>query len=263
MVFDSTFEERLILDNSSRSNVIYDEHLLRYDFAKEFVKGKVVLDIACGSGYGSKILAEAGATKVIAVDVDAGALESARKNHFHEAIEYKAGDAADIGLEEKTVDTAVSFETIEHLEDSETFLKELSRVVKDDGLVIISTPNVKVSGAKNPFHFKEFEKEEFASALKRYFPNLVMAEQTNAVASFLKISGTKQAEISLTNPGEPSFFVAICSKSPIVLPVADRVSLNPQALENLYKNPGKVLADKAYTLLSKVPGAKKVFDLLR
>jgi len=76
-----SFDERLVLNKSSLENIIYDEHLVRYQLAAQIAAGKNILDIACGSGYGSKILAEAGALKVTGVDRDAEALEAAKKNY--------------------------------------------------------------------------------------------------------------------------------------------------------------------------------------
>ena len=77
----NTFDERLVPDDSAKQHIIYDEHLIRYELAKEFVKDKTVLDIACGSGYGTKILAEAGAREVEGIDISEEAIISARKNY--------------------------------------------------------------------------------------------------------------------------------------------------------------------------------------
>ena len=68
------FDERLIPDNDSQTNIIYNEHLVRYQLAAKLARGKKVLDIACGSGYGANILAEAGAAQVIAVDISSEAV---------------------------------------------------------------------------------------------------------------------------------------------------------------------------------------------
>lgn len=260
----TTFDERLVIDSIKEGNIIYNEHLVRYQFASQFTKGKIVLDIACGSGYGSKMLAEAGAAKVIAMDVSEEAIESARKNFPHNNIEHRAGDALKIALGEKTVDAVVSFETIEHLKDADAYLQELARVVKDDGLVMISTPNRKVSQEKNPFHFKEFDKEEFEAILKKYFPYCLIVSQYNALASFLKINGSEAGRVTATNDGEPIFFLAVCSKSELpVLPIDNLASLNVKALENIYNNPGLKLADRVYSLSVRIPGMKKLFALLK
>jgi len=260
----TTFEERLDIDEETGGNIIYNEHLVRYQLASSFVKGKRVLDIACGSGYGSKMLAEAGAEKVIAMDASAAAIKSAKKNFFRDNIEYRAGDAENIGLEENTIDVAVSFETIEHLKNADKFLKELSRVVKDDGVVMISTPNKAVSGQINPYHHKEYTKEEFTDALSRYFPQLKIVKQYNAISTFLRVDEGREGRISVTSHAAPVFFVAICSK--IALPdlqIENTASFNPVALENLYNNPGFKLVNSIYSFLMKIPGMKRVFKVLK
>lgn len=256
----TTFDERLVIDNKTEGNIIHNEHLVRYQFASGLIRGKVVLDIACGSGYGSKMLAEAGAAKVIAMDVSNETIESAKKDFGHPNVEFRAGDATKIGLKEKTVDAVVSFETIEHLSEVGKYLAELKRVVKDEGLVLISTPNKAVSGAINPFHFQEFTKHEFEAVLKEHFPHCFVVPQYNAIASFLKINDSDDAKIQMTNEAEPVFFLAVCSKKELPMPdVRNRMSLNPVALNNLYNNPGLKLADKAYSLACKVPGVTKLF----
>lgn len=258
------FDERLVIDKEKQSNIIYNEHLVRYEFASKLVVGKIALDIACGSGYGSKILAEAGATKVIAMDVSQLAINDAQKNFQHNNIEYKVGDATNTGLEKGSIDLVVSMETIEHLSDIDAFLQELERVVKDEGLVIISTPNIKVSKCKNPFHLKEFNKEEFVDILKKYFQHCVIIGQYNAIASYLKINDNKEGEVELINHIEPEFFLAVCSKKELpALSVKNIGSLNALALKNLYNNFGFKSFNKIYSILVKIPGMKKFIEIFK
>ena len=113
------FDERLTINEKSRSNIIYDEHLVRYKLAAQIAHGKRILDIACGSGYGSKILAQAGAEKVLAIDKSPEVLAQARQNYNHPDIEYKEGNAENIGEADESFDLIVSFETIEHLNNPE------------------------------------------------------------------------------------------------------------------------------------------------
>ncbi|MFA6551250.1 MAG: class I SAM-dependent methyltransferase, partial [Patescibacteria group bacterium] len=176
------FTERLTPEDT-KNNIIYNEHLIRYELAKQFANGKKVLDIATGSGYGAKILAEAGASEVIAADIDKETLSQAAKNYFHQNVKYLNCGAEEIILEDKTIDLAVSLETIEHLPNQDLFLTELRRVLKDDGLAIISTPNKEVSKNKNPFHIKELNREEFLEILSKYFDKVYLLEQTNGIAT--------------------------------------------------------------------------------
>lgn len=145
------------------------EHVYRYKFAATFARGKVILDIACGEGYGSYALQCAGATHVIGVDVSEDACHHARKKYN---LDVRSGDAVDIPVETSTIELAVSFETIEHLEQPELFVKELHRVVKPGSTLIISTPNKNVyscTGSENKYHKSEMTIDHFTSLLSRYF----------------------------------------------------------------------------------------------
>ena len=113
---------------------IYFEHLHRYYAASQLVKDKVVLDIACGEGYGTAILAKTAAS-VIGVDIDAESIAHATKTYQDAHIRFLQGAADLIPLDDDSVDVVVSYETIEHLDEQtqETFLKEISRVLKSTG----------------------------------------------------------------------------------------------------------------------------------
>ncbi|MBU0619689.1 MAG: class I SAM-dependent methyltransferase [Patescibacteria group bacterium] len=268
----SDFTERLILDNKSKNNIIYNEHLVRYEFVKQFVKNKKVLDIACGSGYGSKILAKAGAGKVVAIDVDEEAIKFAKQNYGHKNIEYQVGNAEEIGQGSNIFDIISSFETIEHLQNPNKFLSELSRVAKDNGLVIISTPNKDVFKQKNPFHLKEFSKTEFEEILGKYFKFHKILEQGNGMTSCI-LSGTEtdirclsvatdRHRMSVSAPALPAplYFIAICSQEKDAvenLQIQNMASINFTALEKLYNNPVLKISDKIYSWL------KKLINLIR
>lgn len=151
-----------------KDSIIYGEHIVRYLAAQELVKGKTVLDIASGSGYGTASLAQT-ATKVYGVDVLQDAVSYAQQNYGAENIEYLVGDGVKIPLEDNAVDVVVSFETIEHIEDYRTFMSEVKRVMKPEGLLVLSTPNDIEFAEGNHFHVHEFEHRELQTLVKEYF----------------------------------------------------------------------------------------------
>ncbi len=116
-------------------------HLARYLFASRRVRGMVVADVACGTGYGSRALADGGAARVLAFDADHGAVDYARARYASDSVEFGVADARALPLEDATLDAFVSFETIEHLPDPERFVDEIARVLKPGGVLILSTPN--------------------------------------------------------------------------------------------------------------------------
>lgn len=122
---------------------IRQEHLHRYAWASDVVAGKDVLDIACGEGYGSAMLA-AKAKSVIGIDVSDEAVAHATRTYVAGNLRFAAGDAADIPLPDDCVDVVVSFETIEHLERQDEMLSQVRRVLRADGVLVISSPNRKV-----------------------------------------------------------------------------------------------------------------------
>ena len=145
------------------------EHIYRYRFAEAFVKGKRVLDIACGEGYGAAALLRAGAASVVGVDVSAETCEHAIRRYGVKAL---LGEAQNIPLGSGSVDTVVSFETIEHVAAPEKFLDECVRVLAPGGQIIISTPNRDAylkDAAPNPYHLKELNEKEFKSLLVARF----------------------------------------------------------------------------------------------
>lgn len=259
---ENNFDERFILVEGDSDGIIQDEHLIRYELAKSFVRDKKVLDIACGSGYGSNILSMAGAKSVCGVDISYAAVENARKKFTNNNLIYKTGDAENLTDLESDFDLAVSFETIEHLKNPEKFLDGIKKALKNDGLFLVSTPNFEVSGNKNPYHVKEYTRTEFDSLLRRYFKNVDILNQENAIASMITVSGDYPVKLMKSESLKPSYFIAICSD--IELPVVDEniVSVNFKALEAVCNNPGFKLVNKLYAFLIKIPGIKKLFKFI-
>lgn len=173
------------------------EHLHRYALAATLATGKVVLDIACGEGYGSAIIANAAAF-VYGVDIDAVAVAHAEAKYvsLRKNISFKTGSTSAIPLEDHSVDIVVSFETIEHHDAHEQMMKEIKRVLKPDGVLLISSPNrsvYKQIAPNNPFHVKELELEEFETLLKSFFRYCSLFEQ-RFIAGSLITPMQKEAE---------------------------------------------------------------------
>jgi O-antigen biosynthesis protein len=165
------------------------EHLHRYAYAAQFVKDKVVLDIACGEGYGSEIMARS-ASRVYGVDIDKLSVEHATKRYARTSnLSFAEGSCESIPLSDKAVDIVVSFETIEHTSEQDLFIREIKRVLKPGGFVIISSPEkaaYTVANEKgNPYHAKELTHEEFDRLLKANFTNVAMLGQQILHGSFI------------------------------------------------------------------------------
>ena len=156
------------------------EHFHRYLFAKQFLSGKRVLDIASGEGYGSALLAQT-AISVIGVDISPDAVVHANMKYQANNLEFRRGSCAAIPLADHSVDVVVSFETIEHHNEHDAMMREIKRVLIPGGLLIISSPDKleysDKTGYDNPYHVKELYREDFISLLDTYFKNHKIAGQ--------------------------------------------------------------------------------------
>jgi ubiquinone/menaquinone biosynthesis C-methylase UbiE len=152
---------------------VFQLHYATYHFAHKFIQKKVVLDIGCGMGYGSDYLAKDG-RKVIGIDISNEAVSYAKNYYKAENLDFVIMDATKLGFLDNTFDVVSSFEVIEHLKDYKIHLSEISRVLKSDGYLLLSTPNKKISSPKdslplNPYHINEFKPKDLSSILSLYF----------------------------------------------------------------------------------------------
>jgi ubiquinone/menaquinone biosynthesis C-methylase UbiE len=150
----------------------WGEHTARYSFALPYIKDKKVLDIACGTGYGLAFL-KSTAKSVTGVDVDAVAAKQALSECDAKA-RVLLGDGTNLPFIDESFDVVTSFETLEHLFERKLFLSELKRVLKPNGLLILSTPNAHytkpINGKPtNKFHVFEYTTEELKAELESQF----------------------------------------------------------------------------------------------
>ena len=208
------------------SGLIRTEHLHRYAWAMRFAEGCDVLDVAAGEGYGTQLIASQ-AKSVIGVDVDAEAVRFASSTYKGPNLRYLESDATELPLEDRSVDLVVSFETIEHLGKPEEFLDEIMRVLRDDGLLIISTPNPIeysiIPDYSNPYHLSEMPLHEFERALYGRFSCVSFFGQSVSHDSHIvpfddsKITGDiiiavqDGKPISLRGSDRPKYVLAVAS----------------------------------------------------
>lgn len=157
-----------IVKKQRKSEIRFADHIIRYNFAKQFCEWKDVLDIACGIGYGTDILAQV-AHKATWVDVDADAVNQSKNSYSRDNLSYIHGDWVTIPLDDNSVDVVVSFETIEHIVDYTHFLEEIKRVLKKDGVLLMSTPNYLGEIVKNEYHVSNFTTNTFLQAVAWVF----------------------------------------------------------------------------------------------
>ncbi len=191
------------------------EHKLRYHFASQFVEGKKVLDAACGSGYGTSMLAKT-AKHVKGIDISKDAIEHAKIFYSSENIEFSICSVDTLIFDDKSFDVIVSFETLEHVpEDIQlNFLKEIKRVLKPEGILIMSTPNhdvYKLRG-ENHFHVKELTFDEFSSLIRSNFKEVAIYNQAFEISCSITANSIVENSVNINNVVDfPEYLIAVCS----------------------------------------------------
>ena len=226
--------------------VVY-EHFHRYLWAGRLVGGRRVLDLGSGEGFGAAILAES-AAHVVGVEIDERTLEHSRLNYAGAGLEFTLGSAVDLSaFQDGSFGAVVAFEIIEHVSDQETVLAEIARVLDDDGILVISTPDRilygEASDRSNPFHLRELVLEEFLALIGSRFPHVASWGQRTITGSHMNAVGgiDEESRIDLAGAdffieragdewriaGDPPAFycVAVASKVPLPgLPASSTLS---------------------------------------
>jgi SAM-dependent methyltransferase/NAD(P)H-dependent FMN reductase len=160
--------ERLSFGPESRYDALEAAiHVARYTLVRPLCAGRSVLDLACGEGYGTALLADWGAREAIGVDVSPEAIERAGALFARPGVGFllRGADAADDGLGDRRFDLVVSLETIEHVPDAAAFLRELRDRVAPGGTLVVSCPNdwwyFPRAEESNPFHHRKYTLDEF------------------------------------------------------------------------------------------------------
>jgi SAM-dependent methyltransferase len=168
--------ERIVPDESEPGIVAL--HLKRYEFARPYCAGADVLDAGCGVGYGTAVLAEE-AGRVVGVDLSQQAIGYARRRYARTNVEFLVSDVAALPLSDDTFDAVCAFETIEHLPEPLRFLREVKRVLRPDGVFVVSTPRVERTETEpaNPHHTTEYSAVDFGRLLGSAFSSVELYGQ--------------------------------------------------------------------------------------
>ena len=138
------------------NNVTVKRCFFAYEFAAEYVKNKVTADIGCADGYGTQYLAGF-TTKTTGVDYSTETVASANEKHKHlQNLNFVSSSVPPLPFENESLDVVTAFQFIEHIENRKGFMEEVKRVLKPGGIFLCSTPNSKMSIARNPFHVHEY-----------------------------------------------------------------------------------------------------------
>lgn len=213
------------------------EHLNRYQFARQFVLNKIVLDAACGEGYGSNLLAR-DAAEVYGIDISEESIIHARNKYENKRITFQVASVCELPFATDTFDVIVSFETLEHIDEVSQlkFIQEICRVLKKDGILVISTPNHRIykRRGENHFHVRELEYREFKTLLEEKFPCVTFFSQqfeiANAISAPDNMNGVIQSQLS---PENAEYLIAVCAQHPIANIVSRSIIRDDGKLQQL------------------------------
>lgn len=150
--------ERAHDDDSN--NVTYQRCQFAYEYAVPVIKGKKVLDVGCGNAYGTALMAR-DAQYITGVDYDPVTVsENKEKYKDIKNLDFMQGAVPPLPIADGSYDVITAFQFIEHIEKRKDFLKECIRVLKPGGVLMVTTPNIKKSLARNPFHIHEYTFDE-------------------------------------------------------------------------------------------------------
>jgi ubiquinone/menaquinone biosynthesis C-methylase UbiE len=154
------------------NNVTVKRCFFAYEFAVNYIKNKTTADIGCADGYGTHYLAGF-SSHTTGVDYSEVTIQEARKKHASiKNLDFKSGKVPPIPLPDNSMDVITAFQFIEHIQLRPEFMKDVKRVLKPGGVFLCSTPNIKMSIARNPFHVHEYTFDEMNKEASAIFDSI-------------------------------------------------------------------------------------------
>lgn len=221
------------------AEITYD-HIARYRFAEQYTEGKKTIDLGCGTGYGTRSLSKL-ARDILGVDISEEAVAYAASHYGAPNLGYETGDVTNLPYPDESFEAAVSFEVIEHLAHPETLVKEASRLLKEDGIFVVSTPDKQTysndRNHANPHHLKEMYSLEFREILEQRFRHVQIYRQGAFAGNIITPDPSELPEdghltlestqFSVPDPtfgrGTPTtlYMVAVCTNGPDPAPLRE------------------------------------------
>lgn len=272
--------ERLI-PTLNEGAAFYYEHIARYFLACQYTNYKTILDAGCGTGYGSYLIGKYGQGKQIqAVDLSPQTIAFAKENYGKSNIDFHIDNILRLKtIKDKTIDLAISFEVIEHIAKQNTFLSQIKRVLKNNGIFIVSTPNVLTYPKGNKYHLKELKPNEFKQLLSKYFKNIIILNQNFFISQEINIPNNKQNDIDLKNNQKffkqkqinlkqskklstCEYLIALCSDKSIRNPTP--VSISLESVDNFDLTEGIISLSKQFNeLIAQKDNIKMELDIIK
>jgi len=165
------FTTEITSESIPSDNPIHQRLLKPYVVAQELIKGDV-LEVGCGEGRGIGHIMPKAATYT-AIDKIEAVVESLRKKYPQGR--FYAGNIPPLApFAENSFDVVLCFQVIEHIANDHSLLKDIHRVMKPGGVLLMTTPNRTLSLSRNPWHVREYTATELSVLAHRFFPSVQM-----------------------------------------------------------------------------------------
>jgi SAM-dependent methyltransferase len=210
--------ERLRVEEYASGSVadylIYLFHVATYEFARDYVTDRSVLDFGCGTGYGTHALADS-CREIVGVDIAPDAIDYARVTYTHPNLSYvgiRRVEDAPLPFPDERFDVVLSFQVIEHVADVDAYLREVQRVLAPAGTFICATPEraTRLFPKQRPwnlYHLHEYGEHELGAELRRHFPAVELfgmtADRELLDVELRRCRSRRLATYPLTFPGAP------------------------------------------------------------
>lgn len=142
-----------------------------YRFCLPYIQNRKVLEVGCGTGHGSAVLAES-AAEVLGIDSDALTVQEAREGFSTDKLRFETMDGCALDLADGSFDAAVSMLVIEHIKDYRCFIAETARVLKPNGMYLLGALNRRTSLEDDAYHYREFAKQDLERMLAPHFDDV-------------------------------------------------------------------------------------------
>ncbi len=167
----AVYTTEIASDRITSDNPIHQRLLQAYHLATDFVRGEL-LEVGCGEGRGIDVViphsdSYTGIDKIEEV--------ISRLRNKYPSLQFIAGNIPPFQMfGDESFDSVISFQVIEHIKDDRLFLQEISRVLRPGGTALLTTPNIKMSLSRNPWHIREYTPQQLAELAAPYFSKVEM-----------------------------------------------------------------------------------------
>ena len=162
----SLFTTEITSDKIASDNPLHHRLLSAYVFSQKYIKGDV-LELGCGEGRGIDIILRK-SKSFTAIDKIKDIIEKL-SSKYKDNVFISSNFPPLSDIEDNSFDTIISFQVIEHIQDDNQYISEIDRILRPGGVALITTPNIKMTLTRNPWHVREYTSEELNNLCRKYF----------------------------------------------------------------------------------------------